>query len=134
MLILHLLNFLVVKCKLQLIDVNFKIVFGGVKILTLSELLLNAYFCTSKSKNRMIPELHIEDYSYPLTSDRIAKYPLPERDSSKLLHYCDGKIESHTFKNLPELLPEGALMVFNDTKVVPARLHFLPSSCIAGRI
>lgn len=124
MLILHLLNFLVVKCKLQLIDVNFKIVFGGVKILTLSELLLNAYFCTSKSKNRMIPELHIEDYSYPLTSDRIAKYPLPERDSSKLLHYCDGKIESHTFKNLPELLPEGALMVFNDTKVVPARLHF----------
>ncbi|MBQ9185586.1 MAG: S-adenosylmethionine:tRNA ribosyltransferase-isomerase [Bacteroidales bacterium] len=72
----------------------------------------------------MIPELHIEDYAYPLTSDRIAKYPLPERDSSKLLRYKDGKVETYTFRELPELLPEDAMMVFNETKVVPARLHF----------
>jgi S-adenosylmethionine:tRNA ribosyltransferase-isomerase len=72
----------------------------------------------------MIPEIHIEDYNYPLPDERIAKYPLPERDASKLLHYSDGVVEDHSFRELPSLLPAGALMVFNDTKVVPARLHF----------
>ena len=72
----------------------------------------------------MIPEIHIEDYNYPLPDKRIAKYPLPERDASKLLHYSDGIVEDHSFRELPLLLPAGALMVFNDTKVVPARLHF----------
>ena len=72
----------------------------------------------------MIPEIHIEDYNYPLTDDRIAKYPLPERDSSKLLRYAHGQVDEHIFRELPELLPEKALMVFNDTKVVPARMHF----------
>lgn len=72
----------------------------------------------------MIPEIHIEDYNYPLTDDRIAKYPLPERDSSKLLRYIDGQVDHFTFKELPDLLPENSIMVFNDTKVVPARMHF----------
>ena len=72
----------------------------------------------------MIPEIHIEDYNYGLDDARIAKYPLPERDASKLLHYKNGKVEETIFRNLPDLLPDGALMVFNDTKVVPARLHF----------
>ena len=72
----------------------------------------------------MIPQIHIEDYKYPLDEQRIAKYPLSERDSSKLLHYKAGRVEETVFRNLPELLPEDALMVFNDTKVVPARLHF----------
>lgn len=72
----------------------------------------------------MIPRIHIEDFNYPLPDERIAKYPLPERDSSKLLHYKDGVVTDHVFSELPELLPQGALMVFNDTKVVPARLHF----------
>jgi len=74
----------------------------------------------------MIPELHISDYSYNLADDRIAKYPLPVRDSSKLLHYDpnNGKIADHIFNELPSLLPESSIMVFNDTKVVPARLHF----------
>jgi S-adenosylmethionine:tRNA ribosyltransferase-isomerase len=72
----------------------------------------------------MIPQIHIEDYNYPLPDERIAKYPLPERDASKLLHYRDGVVEDHCFRELPSLLPQGALMVFNDTKVVPARLHF----------
>ena len=72
----------------------------------------------------MIPEIHIEDYNYGLDEDRIAKYPLPERDASKLLHYKSGAVEERCFRELPDLLPEGALMVFNDTKVVPARLHF----------
>ena len=72
----------------------------------------------------MIPEIHIEDYNYGLDSARIAKYPLPERDSSKLLHYAKGVVDEYVFRDLPDLLPENALMVFNDTKVVPARLHF----------
>lgn len=72
----------------------------------------------------MIPEIHIEDYNYGLDDARIAKYPLPERDASKLLHYKDGQVEEKIFRQLPDLLPENALMVFNDTKVVPARLHF----------
>ncbi len=72
----------------------------------------------------MIPEIHIEDYNYGLDDARIAKYPLPERDASKLLHYKDGQVGEYLFRQLPDLLPEGALMVFNDTKVVPARLHF----------
>ena len=72
----------------------------------------------------MIPEIHIEDYNYGLEDSRIAKYPLPERDASKLLHYKNGKAAESTFRDLPDLLPANALMVFNDTKVVPARLHF----------
>lgn len=72
----------------------------------------------------MIPEIHIEDYNYGLEDARIAKYPLPERDASKLLHYKEGNVSQHIFRELPDLLPENALMVFNDTKVVPARLHF----------
>ena len=72
----------------------------------------------------MIPRIKIEDYKYPLTEDRIAKYPLEERDASKLLIYRDAEISERQFKNLPEYIPEGSFMVFNDTKVVPARLHF----------
>lgn len=72
----------------------------------------------------MIPSIRIEDYNYNLPDERIAKYPLAERDASKLLRYEDGKVDEYVFRNIPELLPSGALMVFNDTKVVPARLHF----------
>lgn len=76
----------------------------------------------------MIPEIKIEDYNYILPEDRIAKYPLAERDSSKLLQYDEGNIETHSFKDIASLLPPGSLIVFNDTKVVPARLHFVRST------
>ncbi|MBQ9548546.1 MAG: S-adenosylmethionine:tRNA ribosyltransferase-isomerase [Bacteroidales bacterium] len=76
----------------------------------------------------MIPEIHISDYSYPLTDDRIAKYPLSERDASKLLVYRDGTVTESKFRNLAGYLPESALMVFNDTRVVPARLFFRRTS------
>lgn len=72
----------------------------------------------------MIPEIKIQDYAYPLSDDRIAKYPLPRRDSSKLLVYDNGNIDEKVFKDLPTQLPENSIMVFNDTRVVPARLHF----------
>ena len=68
--------------------------------------------------------IQIRDYDYPLPDERIAKFPLPERDSSKLLIYDKGKIGETVFRSLPTLLPEGALMVFNNTRVIQARLHF----------
>ncbi len=73
----------------------------------------------------MIPDIRIEDYNYHLPDERIAKYPLAERDSSKLLRYRDGKVDEFVFRQIPELLPSESVMVFNDTKVVPARLHFV---------
>lgn len=73
----------------------------------------------------MIPDIRIEDYNYPLPDERIAKYPLAERDSSKLLRYVDGQVDEHIFRDITDFLPDNAIMVFNDTKVVPARLHFV---------
>ena len=73
----------------------------------------------------MIPEIHISDYNYPLSDDRIAKYPLPERDSSKLLCYKSGLITEHIFREIPDILPENSILVYNDTKVVPARMNFV---------
>ena len=72
----------------------------------------------------MIEEIRIEDYSYDLPDDRIAKYPLPERDGSKLLKYSEGVVEEYRFRDVSSLIPDNSLMIFNDTKVVPARLHF----------
>ena len=76
----------------------------------------------------MIPDIRIEDYNYMLSDERIAKYPLPDRDSSRLLYYSSGKIEERIFRELPDLLPTDSIIVFNDTKVVPARLHFQRAS------
>lgn len=72
----------------------------------------------------MIPQIRIEEFDYNLPDERIAKYPLEKRDASKLLMYREGKVSEYQFSSLPELLPEDSIMVFNDTKVVPARLHF----------
>ena len=68
--------------------------------------------------------IHISDYNYPLPDERIAKFPLAERDHSKLLLYKHGEVGEDVFYNLASHLPEGALMVFNNTKVIQARLHF----------
>ncbi len=72
----------------------------------------------------MIPEIRIEDFNYALPDDRIAKYPLAERDASKLLIYNGGDVRERVFKDIAEEIPADAIMVFNDTKVVPARLFF----------
>lgn len=69
-------------------------------------------------------DIRIEDYSYPLPDERIAKYPKEQRDRSKLLIYNKGSISEDTFYRLPAHLPTGSLMVFNNTKVIQARLHF----------
>ncbi|TPE42589.1 S-adenosylmethionine:tRNA ribosyltransferase-isomerase [Pontibacter mangrovi] len=67
-------------------------------------------------------KLAIKDFVYDLPEERIAKFPLPERDQSQLLLYRHGQIADHTFTELPQLLPPHTLLVFNDTKVVQARL------------
>ncbi|MDR2920392.1 MAG: S-adenosylmethionine:tRNA ribosyltransferase-isomerase [Tannerella sp.] len=69
-------------------------------------------------------EIQIAAYNYPLPDERIAKYPLTERDASKLLVYEKGIIEETCFKQLPDYLPEGSLLVFNNTRVIHARLLF----------
>ena len=68
--------------------------------------------------------IRIKDYSYDLPDERIAKFPLPQRDKSKLLVYNHGKLSQDVFSNITRYLPKGALMVFNNTKVIQARLHF----------
>lgn len=74
----------------------------------------------------MIETKHIQinDYNYDLPENCIAKYPVEIRDQSKLLYYNQGQISESRFTQLPELLPSGSLMVFNNTKVIQARLHF----------
>ena len=69
-------------------------------------------------------QLHISDYNYSLPDERIAKFPIAQRDHSKLLVYRKGEVSEDVFYNLPDYLPKGALMVFNNTKVIQARLHF----------
>ncbi len=68
--------------------------------------------------------IHISDYYYPLPEERIAKFPIAQRDHSKLLIYRKGEIGEDVFYHLPDYLPKGALMVFNNTKVIQARMHF----------
>lgn len=68
--------------------------------------------------------IRIEEYNYPLPDERIAKYPLSQRDSSKLLIYDKGEVSHTQFSNIAELLPKGSLMIFNNTRVIQARLHF----------
>jgi S-adenosylmethionine:tRNA ribosyltransferase-isomerase len=72
----------------------------------------------------MIPYISIKNFSYELPDERIAKYPLPQRDASKLLVYKNKQISEATFAQLPDLLPAGTLLVFNNTKVIRARMKF----------
>ena len=68
--------------------------------------------------------IRISDYNYDLPDERIAKFPIAQRDHSKLLVYKHGEVSDDSFYHLPDYLPEGALMVFNNTKVIQARMHF----------
>ncbi|MDR0791811.1 MAG: S-adenosylmethionine:tRNA ribosyltransferase-isomerase, partial [Chitinophagaceae bacterium] len=72
--------------------------------------------------------LSINDFSYNLPDNKIAAYPLPERDSSKLLIYKNGNISENIFKHLDEYIPEDSLLIFNNTKVIEARLIFEKST------
>lgn len=69
-------------------------------------------------------EIHLGDYAYELPDERIARYPVSPRDASKLLTYKDGTLSHRHFHQLADQLPAEGLLVFNDTKVIPARVYF----------
>jgi len=71
-----------------------------------------------------LKNINIEDFNYNLPDERIAKYPLKQRDSSKLLVYKNQQISESTFKNISEELPANSLLIYNNTKVIQARMHF----------
>lgn len=69
-------------------------------------------------------DLNINDYYYDLSEEKIAKYPLEQRDSSKLLVFNNGEIQDERFCNIDKFLPDNSLLVFNETRVVQARMKF----------
>lgn len=71
-----------------------------------------------------LPKIQLSDYTYSLPQDRIAQYPLEDRAASKLLIYDSGEISHQQFRQLKDLLPPKSHLVFNNTKVIPARLYF----------
>jgi len=75
-----------------------------------------------------VSKVKLSDYQYTLPDERIAKFPLAQRDESKLLHFEDGEIKHYHFNELPSLIPSDSLLVFNNTKVIPARVYFLKPS------
>lgn len=77
----------------------------------------------------MVTDIDIADFHYPLPDERIARHPLSERDACKLLvRRPDGSIQDSVFRNIPSILPQNALLVCNNTKVINARLHFYKQS------
>ena len=76
-----------------------------------------------------VKHIRISEFNYTLPDERIAKFPLAQRDSSKLLVYNHGQVSQDVFTSLPGYLPKGALMIFNNTKVIQARLHFRKPAC-----
>lgn len=75
-----------------------------------------------------IPEIKISDYTYELPSEKIAQFPLIERDSSRILIYNNGEITEDIFRNIPGLFPKNSFLIFNKTRVINARLKFKNSA------
>ncbi len=75
-----------------------------------------------------LADIHPNDFTYDLPESRIAKFPLDDRSASKLLHYSRGNITHHQFIQAPNLIPENSLVVFNNTKVIPARMIVFKST------
>ncbi len=73
-------------------------------------------------------KVNLDNYDYPLTEDKIARFPLEERDRSRLLVYKKGRISHHVFTDIPGLLPDDSLLVFNETRVISARINFIKPS------
>ena len=85
-----------------------------------------SYICSEflGMEEKMYKDIKISDFTYDLPDERIAKYPLAQRDKSKLLTWKDGKIGEDIFENCTHHLPENAQLVFNNTRVIHARLFF----------
>src|SRR4051812_43896270 len=81
-------------------------------------------------------EIDLQEFTYDLPDDRIARFPLPERDQSRLQVYQHGDIHHSRFDHLSDFIPAGTLLVFNNTRVIPARMHFQKPSLngVAGAV
>lgn len=79
-----------------------------------------------------MPDIHLDAYDYQLPDERIARFPLEKRDHARLLYYRQGNIKDEVFYQLPEFLPSGSQLFFNNTKVIPARLFFQKSATTQG--
>ena len=75
-----------------------------------------------------LPKIDLNQFTYDLPQEKIAKYPLTNRSDSKLLVYKQGIVEHHTFRHLIDQLPENTLLCFNNTRVIPARILFQKST------
>lgn len=93
-----------------------------VKIYNFTPLLKKAV--TGERKRRGLPDIDIENFKYDLPQNRIAQYPLPERDKSKLLIYKNGFISETVFSDIDKEIPSGSVMIFNNSRVIKARLFF----------
>lgn len=82
------------------------------------------YICTNLVLMTVLPNIEMSAYNYDLPDERIAKYPLEQRDQSKLLLYKEGTISESTFSSIVDYLPSGSLLLYNNTKVLHARLVF----------
>ena len=95
----------------------------------------NVEVCAAKSKREKLEglpsalrELRSEDFNYLLPDEAIARFPLEQRDASRLLVWKNDQIQHKYFHEIPGELPGNSLLILNDTKVLPARLHFQRSS------
>lgn len=75
-----------------------------------------------------VKQINISNYNYELPDEKIAKFPLEKRDSSKLLTYISGNVSTNVFSSLPDILPANSCLVFNNTRVIQARLEFFKST------
>ena len=78
-----------------------------------------------------MPNIPIQAFDYPLPESKIAQFPLANRHDSKLLIYKEGQIQHNSFRNLADYLPENALLIFNNTKVIPARIPLFKENGVA---
>jgi S-adenosylmethionine:tRNA ribosyltransferase-isomerase len=99
-------------------------VFGSFSIFRIFAQNYNNIFVSPVNKLKEKTNFSIDDFDYSLPEERIAKYPLKKRDASKLLIYKAGTITENVFSNIASFLPENALLVYNNTKVIEARIHF----------
>ncbi len=120
---------LVIKAKISILPQFIDIFQGFSEYSQQNSFTISAYFCISNSDALHDPRhIAISDYDYPLPPERIAQFPLKQRDSSRLLVCKEGIITGDVFSGLPDHLPAGSLVIFNETRVIHARLVFYKPS------
>ena len=101
---------------------------------TLKLIYLLHFLCSFGAKQSKMPTpFSLDAYDYTLPDDKIARFPLARREQAKMLHYTQRKIFDRVFYELPDLLPKGSQLYFNNTRVIPARLLFQKPTTVQGK-